>query len=42
MPIVEIEHHRIARRLRPMVLSLNLRRADHGKILTASGPCCRR
>jgi hypothetical protein len=38
MPIVEIEHHRIRCRLRPMVLSLDLRSPDHCKILTAFRP----
>ena len=30
VPIVEIEHHGIGRRLMPMVLALNLSSADHG------------
>jgi hypothetical protein len=37
MAIVEIEHHRIGRRLRPTVLSLDLRRPDHCEILTLIG-----
>jgi hypothetical protein len=38
MSVVKIEHDSIDRRLRPRVLSQNLRRADH---LTASPPCRR-
>jgi hypothetical protein len=36
MAVVEIKDYRIGRRLRPMVLSLDLRGPDHGKILTAA------
>ena len=39
VPVVEIEHDGIGRRLAPAMLSPDLRRADH--MITASRPCRR-
>ena len=41
VPVVEIEHDGIGRRLAPAMLAANLRRADHAASLTASRPCRR-
>jgi hypothetical protein len=39
VPIVEIEHDRIGRRLSPAMRGANLRCPDHVEMLTASQPC---
>jgi hypothetical protein len=34
VPVIEIEHHSIGRRLRPVMLAANVGGADHAKVLT--------